>query len=402
MLSPWNCLLAASFLAIGMAPTLSAKDPGLATPHSAEVPKGTPVPPAIAAAREAKRPEQVAMIDRSKVDPDFAFQGEFHGTVYTDIERRAGMVLALQVIARGAGRFDAVVYPGGFPGQGYPGWGSDKLTGTRIGSVVDLHGSMYRIIVTDRYADIYLHDGWPAGQIAKIHRVSSTEDALPPWGALVLYNGFDVEQFVNGRISRDGYLMEGTYLKPVFSDYTLHVEFMLPYMPYARGQGRGNSGVYLQSRYEVQILDSFGLEGKDNECGGLYKLRRPDANMCFPPLSWQTYDIVFTSPRFSPDGTKTENARATVYHNGVAVHNNVDVERKTGGGAQEGPELLPIRLQEHGNPVRFRNIWIVDDSRPTGSPYPPYARYWAPYTPWFVGYYAEVNRKRPFNLGHSH
>ena len=102
--------------------------------------------------------------------------------------------------------------------------------------------------------------------------------------------------------------MEGTELKQAYRDYTLHVEFRLPYMPHARGQGRSNSGVYLQSRYEVQILDSFGLAGENNECSGLYKFRKPDANLCFPPLAWQTYDIVFSAPRFSADGTKIQNA----------------------------------------------------------------------------------------------
>ena len=131
-------------------------------------------------------------------------------------------------------------------------------------------------------------------------------------------------------------------------------------MPTARGQARGNSGVYIQRRYEVQILDSFGLEGVFNECGALYRQTPPDLNMCLPPLAWQTYDIWFTPPRFAADGkTKLANARITVLHNGVPVHWHREITAKTGGGQQEGPEPLPIQLQDHGNPVMFRNIWIV-------------------------------------------
>ena len=126
-----------------------------------------------------------------------------------------------------------------------------------------------------------------------------------------------------------------------------------------RGQARGNSGVYIQQRYEVQILDSFGLEGVENECGGLYTQTRPDLNMCLPPLAWQTYDIWFTPPQFDDDGKKTANARITALHNGYLIHHHREITAKTGGGKAEGPQPLPINLQDHGNPVMFRNIWIV-------------------------------------------
>ena len=156
----------------------------------------------------------------------------------------------------------------------------------------------------------------------------------------------------------EGWLKEGTELLAKFRDYTLHVEYRLPYMPHARGQGRANSGLYLQSSYEVQVLDSFGLEGAFNECGALYRYRPPDQNMCLPPLSWQTYDLTFKSPRFDHQGNKICNARITVLHNGVAVHHDFEIERKTGAGKQESPTLWPIKFQDHSNPVRFRNIWI--------------------------------------------
>jgi hypothetical protein len=135
----------------------------------------------------------------------------------------------------------------------------------------------------------------------------------------------------------------------------------LPYQPYDRGQGRGNSGIYLQGRYEVQMLDSFGLEGKDNECGGIYEIRDPDLNMCFPPLQWQTYDIEFRQAEFDQRGKKTAPAQLTVRHNGVLIHKDVEVPRTTRAApvGQEGPSHEFIHLQDHGNPVRYRNIWVV-------------------------------------------
>jgi hypothetical protein len=132
-------------------------------------------------------------------------------------------------------------------------------------------------------------------------------------------------------------------------------------MPYARGQGRANSGCYLQGRYEVQILDSFGLEGKNNECGGIYTIKDPDVNMCFPPLAWQTYDIDYTAAKYDESGKKTAHARMTVKHNGVLIHENVELTKATTAApVKEGPEPGPIYIQDHGNPIRFRNIWVAE------------------------------------------
>jgi hypothetical protein len=112
----------------------------------------------------------------------------------------------------------------------------------------------------------------------------------------------------------------------------------------------------------VQVLDSFGLEGADNECGGIYKASKPKVNMCFPPLSWQTYDIEFKAAKY--DGAKkVENARITVVHNGVKIHDNLELKEGTPGRAKEGPEQLGLFLQDHGNPVVFKNIWVVEGER---------------------------------------
>jgi hypothetical protein len=147
----------------------------------------------------------------------------------------------------------------------------------------------------------------------------------------------------------------------------LHIEFRTPYMPAERGQKRGNSGVYIQGRYEVQILDSFGLDGLFNECGSLYRTQPPLVNMCFPPMSWQTYDIDFTAARFDSAGNKTAPARITVTHNGIVVQKNFEIPNKTGAGAAEGADPRPIKLQNHNDAVQFRNIWIIDRSSGSGS-----------------------------------
>jgi len=145
--------------------------------------------------------------------------------------------------------------------------------------------------------------------------------------------------------------------KRTFGDHTLHLEFRTPFEPDARGQGRGNSGMYLQGRYEVQVLDSYGLEGRDNECGGMYSVKAPDVNMCAPPLQWQTYDVEFQAERVNAAGER-QNPRMTVLHNGVLIHNDVEITVPfTPGGLGEAGGLL---LQDHGNRLRYRNIWVVE------------------------------------------
>jgi hypothetical protein len=133
----------------------------------------------------------------------------------------------------------------------------------------------------------------------------------------------------------------------------------LPLQADKNNQDRGNSGIYMQRRYEIQILDSFGEPVGFNRAASLYRQRSPMSNLSLPPLAWQTYDIWFTAARWSADGQKTRNARVTVAHNGVVVHRDVEIMAKTGAGRTEGPEPLPILFQDHSDPVEFRNIWLV-------------------------------------------
>jgi hypothetical protein len=307
-------------------------------------------------------------IDPSAADADFPFQGEYEGVVKHDSgEAKFGV----QVVALGDGKFDAVAYPGGLPGAGWT--PPDKITGSgmREGEVVklegvDLGGTKRRGEIRGGAVHVLDDAAGTIATLSKVERKSPTLGAPPPAGAIVIFDGpgpvDETQTLVNPKLTEDGLLMQGVATKQEFGDATWHVEFLLPYQPTARGQGRGNSGAYFQGRYEVQMLDSFGLEGKNNECGGIYSVAAPSVNMCLPPLSWQTYDVEVTSPKYEGD-TKVTEARLTVRHNGVLIHDDVEVPKVTPAGRDGTDKTVgPLYLQDHGNPVRYRNIWVVPKS----------------------------------------
>ncbi len=148
--------------------------------------------------------------------------------------------------------------------------------------------------------------------------------------------------------------------KATYKDAHIHLEWMEPDMPDAVGQEKGNSGVYIHGCYELQILDSYGIENPEcSDCGGIYTHYTPRVNACKPALEWQTYDIIFRAPRYNDRGERTEAARATILQNGVVIHNNIILHTHTPGGCINHPVAEgPLMLQDHGNPVKFRNIWI--------------------------------------------
>jgi hypothetical protein len=301
-------------------------------------------------------PEPTA-VDVTK-DPDYAYQGEFVGMASATPSKYERV--AVQIRPTGTGGFDAMQYPGGLPGEPTYRATAIPLVGKRWERFLVLSGGPWAIFVEPDHCTLFDRQGLRVGRLERVARHSPTLGALPPKDAIVLFDGKNTNLLTTARMTSEGLLMEGADARPVFQDFNLHVEFLLPYLPNAKDQGRANSGVYLQSRYEVQVLDSFALSPAINGCGAIYKFRKPDLNMCLPPRVWQTYDIAFTAPRWWADGTKRANGRVTVWLNGVKVQNNVELLEKTGAGKVEDPLPLPIRFQDHRNPVRFRNIWLVD------------------------------------------
>jgi len=329
------------------------------------------------APKKKKKPPTPVYVDVESAPADWKVQGEYVGKAGDD-------KLGVQVIALGKGAFQAVFYPGGLPGDGWDGKVRIPLDGrTTDGKTVfqpSKGPKKYMAGPPEQFSalrnnppggqkdwEAVIEDGRMRGRTGsgkrfvaeRIIRKSATLGAKPPAGAVVLFDGTSADQWQGGRMDKRKLLCAGTHSKRTFTDFTLHVEFMTPFRPQARSQGRGNSGVYLQHRYEIQVLDSFGLEGLDNECGGIYKKGRPKVNMCFPPLTWQTYDVEFTAPRFE-NGRKVKNAFATIKHNGVVIHEGLEIDGKTGGSRGSEGEPGALYLQGHGNPVFYRNIWVVE------------------------------------------
>jgi hypothetical protein len=226
-----------------------------------------------------------------------------------------------------------------------------------------LHAQEWPVHSLDRPRPPVVHPG-PAGV-----------PAPPPSDAIVLFGGTNLDAWArqeDGGPARwrvtDGYMevIRGAgsiATRRAFGDVQLHVEWMAPSPPRGDGQGRGNSGVFLMSRYEIQVLDSHGNDTyADGQAAAMYGQHPPLVNASRPPGEWQTYDIVFRRPRFGPDGAVLQPARVTVVHNGVLVHDGVAFEGRTAHGRraqyEPHPDALPLALQDHGDPVRFRNIWI--------------------------------------------
>jgi len=290
----------------------------------------------------------------SREDKDFSVQGEY-----------AGKGIGAQVVALGGGRFDVYVLNGGLPGAGWePGKSRSKITGERKDGRIECVDAATMITATMENGQMSLTtaDGL-RHQLQRIERSSPTVAAAPPANALVLFDGTTTEKWENGKMDNGHLQATGATSKQQFGDTKLHLEFRTPYKPLARGQKRGNSGIYHRGRWETQILDSFGLDPQDNECGGIYSIAEPRLNMCLPPLAWQTYDVEFTAAKFDAAGKRIAWPRINVRLNGVLIHENRELTKDFTASAPisrslDGP-LGPVFLQEHSNPVEFRNIWIV-------------------------------------------
>jgi len=289
-----------------------------------------------------------------KAGIEYKIQGEYEGEV-------GGEKWGAQIVATGDGKFRGIGYPGGLPGNGWTeGFAGDPLIGKLDNDSVEMKTDEFTLKIDGKFVHVFDTSLSPLGKLAKVERKSETLGQKATEGAVVLFDGAkSIDNWESAKLIEEKLLgATSCYTKEKLGDHTLHIEFRTPFMPAASGQARGNSGVYVQSRYEVQVLDSFGLEGKDNECGGIYQVSKPRVNMCFPPLTWQTYDIDFTAAKWQ-DGKKTKTARITVRHNGVVIHDDLELPKHTPGRSQEADSPAPLFLQDHGNPVAFRNVWVV-------------------------------------------
>jgi hypothetical protein len=194
--------------------------------------------------------------------------------------------------------------------------------------------------------------------------------AKRPDGAIALFDGENTDNLVGKDGSACGWKVADGALEIVpgtgsvvsrgaWQDFVLHVGFQVLAEPDREPGLRGNSGVYLQQRYEIQILDSSEGAPRIDGCGALYRQRPADVNAARPAGQWQDYWIAFQGARFDDAGQKTANARISVVHNGILTHDGVELTAKTGAGQAEGPEALPLLLQDHGSVARFRDVWIL-------------------------------------------
>jgi hypothetical protein len=193
-----------------------------------------------------------------------------------------------------------------------------------------------------------------------------------PPGAHVLFDGSNLEHWEKpGGGAASWKLVDGAMeivgrsgsiqTRKSFGDMRLHLEFRTPAMPGKAGQARANSGVYIQDRYEVQILDSHGVDPvTSGDCGAIYKVAAPRVNRSAPPEQWQTFDTDYKAPKFDGSGNKQASAKVTVLHNGVAIHQDAEISAPTGAALVKGEPKQPgpLVLQDHGDPVQFRNIWV--------------------------------------------
>lgn len=305
-----------------------------------------------------------------------AFIGNYEGTFKADLSQTTKATA--KVIAEGPAYYRVVVQAepltSGEPTAQFEIYG--VLQGTKVGLFGRANALSWRGAISDEKLTADPGYYGLGLELKKVTKHSPTEGAPPPAGAVVLLpyapgKAPDTSAWRGGawKPQEDGSLQcdpgKGSILtKQNLGDMKLHLEFWLPLMAESFGQGRANSGVIINNLYEVQVLDSFGLVPSMGDCGAIYSQTRPKVNASFPPESWQTYDIVFRAPRMNADGTVREKAQVTAELNGVKVQDKTPIEGATAGHPPGKPPANaatgPLQLQDHGNRVRYRNVWLIE------------------------------------------
>jgi serine/threonine protein kinase len=321
--------------------------------------------------------------------PDVSVDADVQGMY---VSKGSAAKAGCHVIGLGNGHFQAVYYPGGLPGHGWDGENRVLMDGSRDGNQIlfspaagtrtymapspidfcatakfpptgqrnykgTLNSKMI-LKVMEEGTNVFLHKANPGPKLTGMGKE-------PPRDAVVLFNGTNTDAWDGGTIDKDTKALvpngKDIRTKQKFNNYSLHLEFMLPFNPEKRAQVRTNSGVFQVDTYEVQILDSFGLEGKADECGAVFGRTAPKVNMCYAPLMWQTFDIDFTNAVRQNDKV-AKKAKFTIKQNGVLIIDNQEIPGPTVGGRKDGEGTPgPIQLQYRSSPaVQFRNIWLVE------------------------------------------
>lgn len=295
-----------------------------------------------------------------------------------------GETLVAQVIPRGAGDYRIILLPE-FDAKCEP---LAAVDGRASGGVLrfDQEGWTGEA-KQDRLAGSMPVEGKSVPfEMKRVVRPSPNLGAKPPEGAVVLFDGSGFDQWdVQAKrhpspkivwelhddymrvapIDPESLAGHSIVTKKAFKDFRLHLEFRLPLMADKTGQARANGGVTFEDAtwYELQILDSYGLAGLDNECGGIYKVAAPEVNMCRPPLLWQTYDVEFHAPRYDSSGKRTKAGRISVNHNGKQIHKDVELPDSQRAQERRKAAAVPagrIILHYHKNPIEYRNIWLEE------------------------------------------
>jgi hypothetical protein len=307
-----------------------------------------------------------ALCGSAEVAPD-TVMGNWEGKWYGE-SANEGKAFA-QIIAEGHGNYRAVISADIGEAELIRG----EMRGKRDDGKVMFQGEIdagpdngvHKITAAIADGKLTGHYSGPADQgqlqMTRVRKTSPTLGLKPPQAAIVLFDGKDRSKWqgknqspnpwrlVDGAMEvRGGSIETGQQ----FRDFKLHIEFSTPFEPEARGQARGNSGVYLPGNNEIQVLDSFALDPSSRDCGSFYGQAAPSVNACLPPGEWQTYDVTFIAPRFNDRDEPVKNASITVLHNGIKIHDNFHPKRP---GVKEGP----ILLQDHGDKVLYRNIWLI-------------------------------------------